>query len=207
MANTSPRKSTPFTLIASSPLNGHSVCVDGASLAEITNVSIVSVAPFTNGKKGLEIAIFKLLGGSPLNAVNTYESPVGRNILFLPSAHGQWFLCFDNDGADPVDAASGLLGRRLSSQLTMTDQSDAWVIIALAGSLVRCTLERICPINCSAAAMPVGTAARTMIEHLGAIIVRRSNDCDGNPNFWLLSARSSASNFLHAIKASPPFTT
>jgi hypothetical protein len=43
------------------------------------------------------------------------------------------------------------------------------------------------------------------MEHLGAIITRRPDGDDGEPCFWLLSARSSATSFLHAITGSPPF--
>lgn len=206
MANTPPKKSTPYTLTASSPLEGHRINVDGASLVEITTVSIVSVTPSASHKKEFEAAILKLFGSGQLNAVTAHESRGKKKYLFLPSAHDQWFLCFYNDGADPIDAASSLLGRRLSKQLSMTDQSDAWVILTLTGPLVRRTLERICPIDCSASTMPIGTTARTIIEHLGSIIVRRPNDDNANPCFWLLSARSSASSFLHAITTSPPFT-
>ena len=206
MANTPHKKNTPYTLTASNPLDGHRIIIDGASLVEITTVSIVSVTPSASHEKEFEAAIFKLFGSGQLNAVTAHEGRGKKNRLFLPSAHGQWFLCFYNEGADPIDAASSLLGRRLSKQLSMTDQSDAWVILALTGPLVRCTLERICPIDCSPSTMPIGATARTMIEHLGSIIVRRPDDDDANPCFWLLSARSSASSFLHAITASPPFT-
>ena len=206
MANTAPKKSIPLILAASSPLDGHSIIIDGASLVEITNLSMVSVTPFASHEKEFGNAVFKLFGSGPLNSVTALENRGAKNYIFLPSAHGQWFFCFYNDGADPIDTASSLMGQRLSSQLSMTDQSDAWVILGLTGPLVRHTLERICPIDCSTSAMPVGTTARTMIEHLGAIIVRRPDDKDANPCFWLLSARSSASSFLHAITASPPFT-
>ena len=123
----------------------------------------------------------------------------------MPTAQNQWFLCFDDDGANPVDAAKALLGKSLSKQIAMTDQSDSWVVLALSGPQSRQTLERICPIDCSASAMPVGTTARTIMEHLGAIITRRPDGDDGEPCFWLLSARSSATSFLHAITGSPPF--
>ena len=125
--------------------------------------------------------------------------------MLLPSSHGQWFLCFDDKVPDPVATASNLLGGMTSNLLAMTDQSDAWVILALTGPLIHTTLERICPIDCSLPAMPIGTTARTMIEHLGTIISRRPDDANGHPCFWLMSARSSAASFLHVITGSPPF--
>jgi sarcosine oxidase subunit gamma len=123
----------------------------------------------------------------------------------MPSAQNQWFFCFDDDGTNPIDAAKALFGTSLSNQMAMTDQSDSWVILALSGLHSRQTLARICPIDCSASAMPIGTTARTSMEHLGAIITRRPDEGDHQPCFWLLSARSSAASFLHAITGSPPF--
>ncbi len=207
MASSSPAKKSIFTLTASSPLNGFSIIINGASLIEITTLSMVSISCFASDEKGFQTAILELFDSGPPSPTAAYENLRNKACFFLPSAHDQWFLCFNNDGADPVDSASGLLGRKISNQLTITDQSDSWVVLALTGPLVRGTLERICPINCSASAMPVGTTARTVIQHLGAIIVRRPDDSDDNPCFWLLSARSSASSFLHAISASPPFST
>ena len=101
----------------------------------------------------------------------------------MPSSHGQWFLCFDDEVPDPVAAASDLFGKMTLKQVAMTDQSDAWVILALTGPLVYRTLERICPIDCSSPAMPIGTTARTIIEHLGTIILRRPDDDNGESMF------------------------
>ena len=206
MASPSPNKKSTFMLTASSPLDGHCTIVDGASLSEVSGRSIVSVSPFTGNEKKFNISIEKLFNSAPPNAINSFEL-TGRNAcILLPSSHSQWFLCFDGVVPDPVAKARNLLGRAISNQVAMTDQSDAWVILALTGPLIYHTLERICPIDCSLPAMHIGATARTMIEHLGTIILRRPNDDNGSPCFWLMSARSSAASFLHAITASPPFT-
>lgn len=206
MANPTPVQSDLFNLKIHSPLNGHSTMVDGASLEEIINLSMVSVSPFKSEELAFQNTIRKLFDSGAPSATKVLERTKKKACIFLPTAHGQWFLCFENDGADPIDTASNLLGKGISNRLAMTDQSDSWVVLALAGSLVHQTLERICPIDCSASAMPIGTAARTIIEHLGAIILRRPDDGD-NTCFWLLSPRSSATSFLRAVTASPPFNT
>jgi sarcosine oxidase subunit gamma len=123
----------------------------------------------------------------------------------MRSAQNHWGVCVDDDGTNPIDAAKALLGKSLSKQMAMTDQSDSWVILALSGPQSRRTLARICPIDCSESAMLIGTTARTSMEHLGAIITRRPDEGDHQPCFWLLSARSSAASFLHTITGSPPF--
>jgi heterotetrameric sarcosine oxidase gamma subunit len=206
MVNSSTDRRLNFNLSASSPLNGHSTIIDGASLVEITTQSIVSISPFTGSETIFNIAISKIFEGGIPSATKALERKGKKECVLLPSSHGQWFFCFDNDTANPLDTVRSLIGKKASNRVAITDQSDAWVILALTGSLVYRTLERICAIDCSPWAMPVGTTARTMIGHLGAIILRRTNNNDGSPCFWLMSARSSAASFLQAINESPPFS-
>ena len=206
MASPSPNQKSTFTLTASSSLDGHCTIVNGASVFEISTRSIVSVSPFTGDEAEFNIAINKLFNGANPSATKAYDL-IGKNAcVLMPSSLGQWFLCFDGEFPDPVAKAIDLLGKKTSNKMAMTDQSDAWFILALTGPLIYHTLERICPIDCSLPAMPIGATSRTMIEHLGTIIVRRPDDENGDPCFWLLSARSSAASFLHVITASPPFT-
>ena len=206
MGSPSFNRKPDFTLTASSPLDGHSTIVDGASLFEVFPRSIVSVSPFNGNEEEFNTAIDKLFSSAHPSATKAFELTGKNACVLLPSSHRQWFICFDDEVPDPVATASCLLGRMASKQVAMTDQSDAWVTLSLTGPLVCLTLERICAIDCSLPAMPIGTTARTMIEHLGAIILRRPDDNNGNPCFWLMSARSSAVSFLNVILASPPFT-
>ena len=210
MAKSAPASKTPPSLTAQSPLGGYNAAVNGNSLMEVTRLSMVSVAPLAGSQTAFQTAIAKLFKtgktDSPKPSATVALDGSGKRLcILMPTAQNQWFLCFDDDGANPVDAAKALLGKSLSKQIAMTDQSDSWVVLALSGPQSRQTLERICPIDCSASAMPVGTTARTIMEHLGAIITRRPDGDDGEPCFWLLSARSSATSFLHAITGSPPF--
>ena len=205
MASSSPTQKSTFTLTASSTLDGHCTIVDGASLFEVSTRSIVSVSPLTGNDAAFNTAINRLFNNSYPSAKKAIELTSKNACVLLPSSFNQWFFCFDGQVQDPVAQAIDLLGRETSNQLAITDQSDAWVILALAGSLIYRTLERVCPIDCSLSAMPIGATSRTMMGHLGTIILRRPNDEDGNPCFWLISARSSAASFLHVITASPPF--
>jgi sarcosine oxidase subunit gamma len=219
MAKHAPTSKTPPSLTAQSPLGNYKMITDGTSLIEVTGLSIVSVAPLAGSQAAFQTAmaeLFKISMTSETNKTGKTSSPkpsatmaLNRSgkprCMLMPSAQNQWFLCFDDDGTNPVDAAKALLGKSLSKQIAMTDQSDSWVTLALSGLHSRQTLARICPIDCSATAMPIGTTARTSMEHLGAIIIRRPDEGNHQPCFWLLSARSSAACFLHAITGSPPF--
>ena len=207
MAKSAPMSKTPPSLTAQSPLGGYEMVADVTSLIEVTGLSMVSVAPLAGSQGAFQTAMAKLFKtGSPKpSATMALDRSGKQKCILMPSAQNQWFLCFDDDGTNPIDAAKALLGKSLSKQMAMTDQSDSWVVLALSGPQSRETLARICPIDCSASAMPIGTTARTSMEHLGAIITRRPDGGDHQPCFWLLSARSSAASFLHAITGSPPF--
>ena len=204
MTSPSPNQKPTFKLTASRPLDNHCTVVDGASLVEVSPRSIVSVSPFPGNEAEFNTAIDKLFNGAYPSPIKAFEL-IGKNAcVLLPSSHGQWFLCFDDEVSDPLAKASDLLGQMTSNQVAMTDQSDAWIILALTGPLIYLTLERICPIDCSLPKMPIGTTARTMVEHVGTIILRRPDE-NGDPCFWLMSARSYAASFLHVITGSPPF--
>ena len=207
MAKSAPLSKTPPSLTAQSPLGGYETITDGTSLIEVTDLSMVSVAPLAGSQVAFQTAIAKLFktGSQKPSATMALARSGKQNCILMPSAQNQWFFCFDDDGSHPIDTAKALLGTSLSNKMAMTDQSDSWVILALSGLHSRQTLARICPIDCSASAMQVGTTARTSMEHFGAIITRRPDEGDDQPCFWLLSARSSAASFLHVITGSPPF--
>ena len=207
MANPSTNQKPTIKLTATSQLDSHRTIVDGASLVEVSPRSIVSVSPFTGNEAEFNTAIDKLFNCAYPSATKAFQLSGKNACVLLPSAHGQWFLCFDDEVPDPVAAANDLLGKMISNQVAMTNQSDAWVILALSGPLIYHTLERICPIDCSSPTMPIGTTARTVINHIGTIVLRRPDDNLGDPCFWLMSARSSAASFLHVVTGSPPFTT
>jgi len=71
-----------------------------------------------------------------------------------------------------------------------------------SGSGVRTALERLCPLDLHPDAFAVNTAQRTVMEHMGAMIVRTNDD-----QFLLMSASSSARSFLHAVETSITNTT
>ena len=210
MAKSAPVSKILPSLTAQSPLGGYNMIIDGTSLIEVTGLSMVSVAPLAGSQAAFQTAIAKLFktdkSDRPKPSATMALDQSGKQLcILMPSAQNQWFLCFDDDGTNPIDAAKTLIGKSLSKQMAMTDQSDSWVILALSGPQSGQTLSRICPIDCGVSAMPIGTTARTSMEHLGAIITRRPDEGDHQPCFWLLSARSSAPSFLHAINGSPPF--
>ena len=104
------------------------------------------------------------------------------------------FILFE--APDP-DRAAETVGDALGPAAYVTDQSDSWAMLRIAGAGARAALERICMLDLDAAAFPEGRVARTVMEHLAAIILR-----DGPDSFLLMSPRSSARSFLHAVELS-----
>jgi len=181
-----------FTLTALSPLGGARHDFEGVTISEVTGRAIVSVATPMGGDNALSKAVssaFKttlpLIGSSTTSAV--------ANSRLLGMQQGLFFLLFDHAGPGAVNAVA----ERLKGRALLTDQSDSWVMIEVSGANARAAFERICPIDLHPAAFPAGKVARTSMEHLSAIIIREETD-----TFLVMSPRSSAKSFLHALETS-----
>ena len=180
----------PDKLEATSALGGFDQTIGDVRIAEVTGQSLVSVATPLGGAEALADA---------LRAAHGVEVPAAGQVteadgtLFLGLARDQFFLMTDDLGPwleKRVGAALGGAGY-------VTDQSDSWVILRVSGADAREALARICPIDLHPDVFGRGQVARTVMEHLGAIIV-----AEGGDSFLLMSARSSAKSFLHAVKQS-----
>jgi sarcosine oxidase subunit gamma len=76
---------------------------------------------------------------------------------------------------------------------SVTEQTDAWVILDLAAPDLAPVLERLC--NVDFRAVPAGHATRTVMEHLGVYLVKH-----GPGAARLYGPRSSADSLLHALE-------
>ena len=105
----------------------------------------------------------------------------------------QVMLVLPEDGPRPDRAVAEALGE--AAYVTL--QTDAWVILDLEGALARAALERLCPLDIHPDAFSVGAQARTVMEHMGAVLWRTGPD-----SYRLMSASSSAASFAHAVETS-----
>ena len=126
MAKSEPASKTPPSLTAQSPLGGYNAAVNGTSLLEVTRLSMVSVAPLAGSQTAFQTAIAKLFKtgktDSPKPSATVALDGSGKRLcILMPTAQNQWFLCFDDDDANPVDAAKALLGKSLSKQIAMAN--------------------------------------------------------------------------------------
>ena len=183
----------PEALLHREPfLGGYSRTWDDTRLEEVTSLAIVSVAIPQGGKDDIAKVLTDRYSAEVPAPGSSSASPDGLIKIFYMSPD-QLFVLFEEDEASSVEAA----GKALGDTGYITDQSDNWVALVLAGSLAVPALERVCPLDLHPAAFPDGAVARTVMEHMGTIIHRR-----GPLDFLMLSASSSARSFLHAIEVS-----
>ncbi|OYX42001.1 MAG: hypothetical protein B7Z02_13685 [Rhodobacterales bacterium 32-67-9] len=152
----------------------------GVTLSELPATRITSVAPL-NGKDRAVAAALKALGlGWPAPG----RSVAKGEASCLWTGRGQAFLI----GADPA----GLAGIA-----ALTDQSDGWARMQLAGPGAEAVLARLVPLDLSAAAFRVGAAARTGLNHMMLVLSRPTAE-----SFDLMVFRSMAASAVHEIRQS-----
>ena len=178
-----------YVLTAKSPLSSADVGFDGVTFSEISDRAIVSVATPSGGEETLANALNSSYG-TDMPAVGQTANSTTNNAQLLGLQSDQIFLVFDCTEPNAVKQVAEKLG----NSGYLTDQSDSWVMIAVFGPKVLTVLERICPLDLHEKAFPVGGVARTVMEHLGTIIVRESQD-----TFLLLAPRSSAASFFETL--------
>jgi sarcosine oxidase subunit gamma len=181
-----------FTLTARSPLGGVKLDFDGITIAEVSDMAIVSIATPRGGEKALGKALASAYG-TGLPVVGQSAKSKAGDARFLGLARDQAFMLFDEPGGNPLDA----IAREIADAAYLTNQSDSWAMIRISGPKSRTALERICPLDLHPSAFPEGKVARTVMEHLGVIILHEALD-----RFLLMSARSYAGSFLHAVETS-----
>ena len=175
------------------PLLGHfEKAYQGAELTEATALEIVSIAIPLGGEAAFVAALSAAFKTKKPEPGESTLSEDGKT-RFLWMSPDQLFSLTEK----AVSNAEAEVREKLKSSVYVTLQSDSWVGLRLSGPKARAALERICPIDLHPASFPEGCVARTVMEHLGVVIVRESDD-----GFLLLSASSSAGSFLHAIKTS-----
>lgn len=179
-------------LKAQSPLSGFELTYDEVAISEVTGRDIISIATPLGGGKGLSEAVITAYQ-TKLPTVGQWTRSNIDDAHFLGMGPEQYFVIFDSSESQALDRIKSKLGETGY----FTDQSDSWVITRIGGPKSRTALERICLIDLHPTLFPEGTVTRTLMEHLGTIVLS-----EGNDHFLLLSARSSAWSFIQAIQRS-----
>jgi methylglutamate dehydrogenase subunit D len=179
-----------YALIADPFLGGYSHDFGGVELAEVTDISLMSIAQPLLGRDALETVVKAVFGCAlPTPGRATVSADDKTRLLCLGADS---FMAITTG---PVPVVK--LAERLGDDGYYTDQSDNWVSLRLTGPLGLQALERLCPIDLHLDVFAVNSYARTSMDHLGTIILRQ-----GREDFLLMSASSSAKSFLQAITTS-----
>lgn len=180
-----------FTLMAEPPLAGTDMVIAGVRLWAPFDLAVVSIA-LPLGREATAEAAIEAAYGQALPEIGTsVVAAEGTRLVRL--APDMAFALFPRAAPD----ADRVVADRLKGAVYTTDQTDVWVALGLAGAGARRALERICPIDLHQDVFVVDDAGRTVMEHLGVLILRSGED-----DYLLLSASSSARSFRHALEVS-----
>jgi len=164
--------------IAKTPAQGLlPVTAGGVTLAEIDPGRITSIMPFKGRDEAVSAALMAA-HGLAFPAPGRAEATAGARLQW--TGRNQAFLI----GPVPGDIPGAAL----------TDQSDAWAVLRLAGARGPEVLARLCPIDLRPAAFPEGHAARSLIGHMTAALART-----GPETLDLMVFRSMARTAVHEV--------
>lgn len=167
-------------LIARSPAHGlGAVETAGASLTEAPLTPIWSIAPY-RGKTAAVSDALDRAHGLPFPGPGTLHMGEAARIVW--SGLDQAFLM----DADPPQA--------LAAHAALSDQSDGWAHLILEGPAARAVLARLVPLDLACIACPPGSARRTLLGHMHALILHPGGD-----RFELLVFRSMAGTAVHEL--------
>ena len=186
-----PEQLTPVSpLAAVSPLGGHASSHDGTDLAEVTGMAFISLAVSHGSETSFARAVQKAW---KIDVPPPGMSAAANDMRLIWTAPGQYHLLMPEPAGDPLAHVM----KAVSGTAWATDQSDSYCLLRLEGARSREVLERICPLDLHPGAFALGAASRTAMEHLGVLLIREEAD-----QYLLMSARSSALSFLHAVETS-----
>ncbi len=179
-------------LAAMPPLGGATPIVDtiGAlQIAEVTDRALASVTCRTGQSKAFATAAMKLFGGPlPGPGASTAGDPYG----LIWTGPDQWFA--EAPFASHEDIAR-MVKADLGDAASVTEQTDGWVRFDVTGPTVVDLLERLSPVPVRR--METGKATRTLLEHMGCLVICRTTA----QHYSLIAPRSFAESLHHALTA------
>lgn len=177
-------------VLHATPATGAGLSIGANRISERRDLALVSVAIPLDGDERLANA---LKTGWSLDMPDARRSSVQANTCAIRTAQDQLFLIIPGTTPDAYETVNGAL----EGAGYTTDQTDNWVMLEVTGPDTRAALERICPLDLHPDVFAIGDAARTVMDHIGAHILRFGPD-----TYLLMAARSFAGSFLEAIETS-----
>lgn len=161
-------------LIALTPCAGSlPVETGGVTVTEVVPDRLMSVAPFKGKNKAVSEAL-KASTGTGLPNANR------RNGAVTWFGHGIWMV-----GAEVA----------LDGLAAVTEQSDAWAVVEVAGAGVEDVLARLCPVDLRTSVFKKNYVAKTMLGHMSVTVIRT-----GPAAFEIMVMRSMAGTLVHELQ-------
>ncbi|MEL7176530.1 MAG: sarcosine oxidase subunit gamma [Pseudomonadota bacterium] len=163
-------------LIAKTPCDGLLPLSLGAvTLTEVETGPITSISPLKGQKKAVSDAL-KAACGTAFPAPNRTTAKDTARLIW--SGRGQALMLGE---APQIKGAA------------VTDQSDAWCCVELAGAGVDDVLSCVTPVDTRA--MKRGHTARTLVQHVSVVLTRTGKD-----RFEVMAMRSMATTLVHDLE-------
>ena len=154
------------------------------AIAERADTALASVA--TRRGREADVAAAAATAGIPLPGPGHHQTKTLAGFWLAPD---MWMI--EAPFATHEDIRAHLLGI-FGDAASITEQTDAWVRFDLSGAFLPGLMERLS--NVDLARAPNGAATRTVIDHLGCYLIKRSLT-----DLTLYGPRSSAETLHHAL--------
>ena len=187
-----------MSLTALAPLDGFSLKADGASCSSNAGFAMISLSVMTGQMVRLDRAVASTFGQNLPKAGHSIEA---SKMFILSSARDQFFIGRQGNAHNLITD----IAKITKNLATITDQSDGWARLILSGPRLPHFMEKFCPINTNLDAFPVGSVARTSVDHLAIIVARLAAKSGDKHRFLVLTPRSSAASLANRIAQTPPF--
>lgn len=179
-------------LASLTPLGGTTARTDRIgilTISEITDCALASVASRHGQEASFATAAARLFGIAP-PPPGTWAA--GGPWALIWSGPGQWFAEAPFDSHEEI---ARIVKDGLGDTASITEQTDGWVRFDIEGGTVIDLLERLCPLPVRR--MQTGAATRSIIEHIGCLVICR----EAGRRFSLIAPRSFAGSLHHALTA------
>jgi sarcosine oxidase subunit gamma len=173
---------TPMTALGAH--QPRTVTIGPVTITESFDLALASVAV----RAGQDLTVLAQAAGVPLPGPATCQPGAPYSAFWV--APGLWFV--EAPYASHEDIA-GRMQAIFGAAASVTEQTDAWVILDLVAPDLTPLLERLSAVDFAAA--PDGHSTRTVIDHLGVYLVKQHRGAAR-----LYGPRSSAESLFHALK-------
>jgi sarcosine oxidase, subunit gamma len=162
------------------------ITIGPCRIAERFDVALASLA----SRRGREKDVAKIAKAAKLPLAAPAELAAGKTYNSFWLSSEQWMIEADFAAHENIESELKFL---FGNAASITEQTDAWARFDVSAPILLQLFERLCNVDLGKAAD--GFASRTVIEHIGCYIIKRSTT-----EVTVYGPRSSAQSLLHVIE-------